>query len=167
MKLRLSGYSRESTVDGPGIRAVVYAQGCPHQCFYCHNPETWDYEGGYELDVDDLFHQIASTKLLRGVTFSGGEPFVQAEAFAELARKVKEIGLDIISYSGYEFETLLEMAEDNQGINDLLHLTDILIDGPYLNEERDLVIAFRGSRNQRIIDVPASLRENQVVTLDY
>ncbi|MGE5415535.1 MAG: anaerobic ribonucleoside-triphosphate reductase activating protein [Acidobacteriota bacterium] len=167
MKLRVSGYSRESTVDGPGIRAVVYAQGCPHKCFYCHNPETWDFEGGYELDIDFLYKEIANTKLLKGVTFSGGEPFAQAEAFAELGHKVKEIGLNVIAYSGYEFEQLLEMAEMDQGVSDLLHLTDVLIDGPYLDEERDLGIAFRGSRNQRIIDVAASLKDNQVITLDY
>ncbi|MGE5544779.1 MAG: anaerobic ribonucleoside-triphosphate reductase activating protein [Bacillota bacterium] len=167
MKIRVSGFSRESIVDGPGIRAVVYAQGCPHQCPHCHNPSTWDFEGGYELDIEEIVGLVKETGLLRGVTLSGGEPFLQAESFAELAGRVKSLGLDVVTYTGYTFEELLKMGQKDPSVDRLLHCTDILVDGPYRHEERDLALAFRGSRNQRIIDVRKSLQEGQVITLDF
>lgn len=163
MKLRIAGLTKESVVDGPGIRFVVFVQGCPHRCPGCQNPETWDFAGGKELTVDELFAQIRDTRLLQGVTFSGGEPFAQAAALACLGKKVKELGLDIVTYTGYTFEELLDMAEKNQEVRDLLEISDLLVDGPYLAEERDLSIAFRGSRNQRIISVAASLKAKQAV----
>lgn len=166
-KIRVSGFSRESIVDGPGIRTVVYSQGCPHHCPHCHNPSTWDFEGGYELDIDDIVALVKKTGLLRGVTLSGGEPFVQAESFAELAARVKAMGLDVVTYSGYTFETLAEMAKEDPSVARLLNATDILVDGPYHHEERDLSLAFRGSKNQRIIDVPKSLQEGKIFTLDF
>lgn len=167
MKIRVSGFTRESVVDGPGIRAVVYAQGCPHQCPHCHNPSTWDPEGGYELDIDDIVGLVRDTGLLRGITISGGEPFLQAGPAAELAARIKDLGLDVVVYTGYTFEELLEMSRSDPATARLLNLTDILIDGPYRHEERDLALAFRGSRNQRVIDVKRSLEEGQVYTLDY
>ena len=163
MKLRIAGLTKESVVDGPGIRFVVFVQGCPHRCPGCQNPETWDFAGGKELTVDELFAQIRDTRLLQGVTFSGGEPFAQAAALAYLGKKVKELGLDIVTYTGYTFEELLDMAEKNQEVRDLLEISDLLVDGPYLAEERDLSIAFRGSRNQRIISVAESLKAKQAV----
>ena len=166
-KIRVSGFSRESIVDGPGIRAVIYGQGCPHHCPHCHNTSTWDFEGGYELDIDDILGLIKETRLLRGFTLSGGEPFVQAESFAELASRVKALGLDIVTYSGYTFEALTEMAQTDPSVARLLNTTDILIDGPYRHEERDLSLAFRGSKNQRIIDVQKSFQEGKVSTLEF
>jgi len=166
-KVRVCGFSRESIVDGPGIRAVVYAQGCPHHCPHCHNPSTWDFQGGYELDIDDIVGRVKETGLLRGVTLSGGEPFAQAESFAELAGRVKALGLDVVTYTGYTFEELVEIAQKDPSVARLLSCTDILIDGPYRHEERDLALAFRGSRNQRIIEVQKSLEEGRVVTLDF
>lgn len=166
-KARIGGFSRESIVDGPGIRAVVYAQGCPHHCPHCHNPSTWDFEGGYELDIDDILGQVKEIGLLRGVTLSGGEPFAQAESFAELASRIKVLGLDVVTYTGYTFEELVEMGQKDPSVAGLLNYTDILIDGPYRHEERDLALAFRGSRNQRIIDVQESLQEGHIVTLDF
>jgi anaerobic ribonucleoside-triphosphate reductase activating protein len=97
LKLRIAGYTKESVVDGPGIRFVVYAQGCPHRCEGCHNPETWDFGGGKEISEDDLVSLISDTRLLSGVTFSGGEPFSQAKEFASLAKRVKSLGLDIVT----------------------------------------------------------------------
>ena len=110
MKLRVCGFTKESVVDGPGIRAVVYAQGCPHHCQGCHNPSTWNEAGGYELDVEAIMEMIKGTRLLRGVTFSGGEPFLQARGLAELAQYVKALGLDLLIYTGFTFEELLRKA---------------------------------------------------------
>jgi len=162
MKLRIAGLTKESVVDGPGIRFVVFVQGCPHHCLGCHNPETWDFAGGKELTVE-LFAQIKDTRLLQGVTFSGGEPFAQAAALACLGKKVKELGMDIVTYTGYTFEELLDMAEKDQGVRDLLEVSDLLVDGPYIAEERDLNLAFRGSRNQRILSVAASLKAKRAI----
>lgn len=163
MKLRIAGYTRESVVDGHGIRFVIFAQGCPHHCKGCHNPETWDFAGGQEVTGEELLSLIRSTGLLSGVTFSGGEPFAQARAFASLAEKVRMLGLDVVTYTGYTFEEILEMAEHNQDIRRLLELSDLLVDGPYLEEERDLSLPFRGSRNQRLISVRDSLEIGRAV----
>ncbi|MGE5395957.1 MAG: anaerobic ribonucleoside-triphosphate reductase activating protein [Chitinophagales bacterium] len=167
MKLQVCGYTRESVVDGPGIRAVVFAQGCPHHCQGCHNPDTWNFEEGYELDGDQILEQIKNTRSLRGVTFSGGEPFSQARAFASLAESVKSLGLDIMTYTGYSYEDLLAMSENDNGVKTLLHNTDILVDGSFKEEEKDYSLAFRGSRNQRIINVPASLSSESIVLMQF
>lgn len=167
MKIRVCGFTKESVVDGPGIRAVLFAQGCPHQCIGCHNPETWDCDGGYDLDTEDLVFQIAGNPLLKGITFTGGEPFVQAAAFAELAARVRALGLDVVTYSGYTFEELIEQGQTDISVMILLENTDILIDGPYVENLRDLGLAFRGSRNQRIIDVKESLQKGRVIELEY
>lgn len=151
--IRLAGIVRESIVDGPGIRFTVFCQGCPHACEGCHNPETHDFAGGKDISIERLLEEIDKDKLLAGVTFSGGEPFCQAEAFARLGRKVKERGLNITTFSGYTLEELREMAEQRADVCELLELTDILIDGPFINELRDLTLQFRGSSNQRVIDM--------------
>lgn len=151
--IRLAGIVRESIVDGPGIRFTVFCQGCPHACKGCHNPETHDFAGGKDIRIDRLLEEIDKDKLLAGVTFSGGEPFCQPEAFAELGRGVKERGLNITVFSGYTLEQLEDMAEERAEVRELLDLTDILIDGPFINELRDLTLQFRGSSNQRVIDM--------------
>ena len=151
--IRLAGIVRESIVDGPGIRFTVFCQGCPHACEGCHNPETHDFAGGKDISIERLLEEIDKDKLLAGVTFSGGEPFCQAEAFACLGRGVKERGLNITVFSGYTLEELQDMAVQRADVRELLELTDILIDGPYFNELRDLTLQFRGSSNQRVIDM--------------
>lgn len=151
--IRLAGIVRESIVDGPGIRFTVFCQGCPHACEGCHNPETHDFAGGKDISIERLLEEIDKDKLLAGVTFSGGEPFCQAEAFACLGRGVKERGLNITVFSGYTLEELQEMAMQRADVRELLELTDILIDGPFINELRDLTLQFRGSSNQRVIDM--------------
>ena len=163
MKLRIAGIDPESVVDGPGIRLVVFTQGCPHRCPGCHNPQTHDPGGGYERDIDEIQTVIENSKLIRGVTFSGGEPFLQATALAELARWIRAMGFDVVAYTGYLFEDLLIRSRQQPDIRELLKHTDILIDGPYQAEERDTRLAFRGSRNQRIIDVPKSLRTGRTI----
>lgn len=163
MKLRIAGYTKESVVDGPGIRFVIYAQGCPHGCAGCHNPETWDFNGGEEIAVKEILSLIRGTQLLQGVTFSGGEPFAQAEAMAALAEQVKGMGLDIVTYTGYTFEELLKMSRDARDVKLLLERSDILVDGLYIESERDLSVPFRGSTNQRFLDVEASLTVGRAV----
>ena len=152
--LDLSGIVSDSIVDGPGIRTTIFCQGCPHHCPGCHNPETWDFGYGTTIPVEAIVDIVRENPLCRGVTFSGGEPFAQAAGFAKLAKLLKEKGYEVASYSGYTFEDLLEGSEDQK---ELLSSIDILIDGPFLLAEKSLEIAFRGSRNQRILDVPKSL----------
>ena len=158
--LNLSGIVQDSIVDGPGIRTTIFCQGCPHHCPGCHNPETWDFGCGTMVPVEDLLDVVRSNPLCRGVTFSGGEPFAQAAGFAKLAKLLKEKGYEVASYSGYTFEELLEGSEEQKA---LLAAIDILIDGPFLMAEKSLEIAFRGSRNQRILDVKKSLAEGRAV----
>ncbi len=162
-ELRISGIEPESIVDGPGIRYVVFVQGCPHRCPGCHNPQTHDFSGGHLQDLESILKEIDKNPLLSGVTFSGGEPFCQASALAKLGGEIKKRGLTLVCYSGYTFEELLEKGKTDPKIMELLQLTEILIDGKFQIEEKSLTLQFRGSRNQRILDVPASLKESRAV----
>ena len=161
--VRIAGVVRESIVDGPGIRFVIFTQGCPHRCEGCHNPETHDPSGGYDCESQKLLDEIDRNPLLRGVTVSGGEPFCQPEALLPLLEGIKARGLDLFVYTGYLYETLQEMALGRPAIGRMLELTDFLVDGPFLLRERDLTLRFRGSRNQRIIDLAASRLAGEVV----
>ena len=158
--LDLSGIVSDSIVDGPGIRTCIFSQGCPHHCKGCHNPETWEFGCGTKIPIEDVVEIVRSNPLCRGVTFSGGEPFAQAEAFAKLAGLLKEKGYEVASYSGYTFEALLNGTPAQRK---LLEAIDILIDGPFVLAEKSLELAFRGSRNQRILDVPKSLAAGEAV----
>lgn len=161
--LKLAGIVRESIVDGPGIRFTVFCQGCPHNCPYCHNPETHDFSGGFLCNIDRLMDEIDKDPFLAGITFSGGEPFCQAEAFGHMAKRVKERDLSLTVFSGYTYERLMEMAAEDEHIRRLLELTDILIDGPFINELKDLTLQFRGSSNQRIIDMNKTKAAGRIV----
>lgn len=165
--LRLAGVIRESIVDGPGIRMVVFAQGCPNHCKGCHNPETHDPAGGYDSTVGNLLREAKKNPLLKGLTLSGGDPFFQANGFAKLARAAHEAGYNIITYTGYTFEELLDGFEAHEGWEALLRETDILVDGKFVLEERSLSLQFRGSKNQRVIDVPASLKAGNAVEREW
>ena len=158
--LDLSGIISDSIVDGPGIRTTVFSQGCPHHCKGCHNPETWAFGCGTQVPVEAIVDMVKSNPLCRGVTFSGGEPFAQAAGFAKLAALLKEKGYEVASYSGFTFEELLEGTEDQKK---LLENIDILIDGRFVLAEKSLELAFRGSRNQRILDIRKSLAEGRAV----
>jgi len=155
LPIRIAGYTAESVVDGPGVRAVIFVQGCPHHCPDCHNPQTHSPDGGRETTTAELWKAIDANPLLNGVTFSGGEPFLWAAELAEIGRAAREKGLHIITYSGYTFEQLLEMADRQPGTEALLRVTDILIDGPFIRSRRSLSLAFRGSDNQRLLDISA------------
>lgn len=159
--LRIAGIIRESIVDGPGIRFAVFGQGCPHDCPGCHNPESHDFNGGYDCSIDKILEQIDKNPLLKGVTFSGGEPFCQAEEFAVLGSKIKERGLSVVTFTGYTYEELAAMGD--VGIDKLLEVTDLLIDGRYMAEQRDLTLKFRGSKNQRIIDMIKTRQTGDIV----
>ncbi len=159
MDIRIAGVVKESIVDGKGVRFVVFAQGCPHNCPGCQNPQTHDFNGGKIENTENIVKVIKKDPLLSGVTFSGGEPFMQAEKFACLAKEIRAANprLDITSYTGFTFEELLEKSKTDEGVANLLEQCDVLIDGKYIEAERDLTLRFRGSRNQRIIDVKKSL----------
>jgi len=160
--LDLAGIVNDSIVDGPGIRMTVFAQGCPHHCHGCHNPETWEFGCGTPMEEERIADIVATNPLCRGVTFSGGEPFAQAEGFAKLAQLLKARGYEVASYSGYTFEQLINGTDAQK---ELLQSIDVLIDGPFIMAQRSLEVPFRGSRNQRIIDVKKSLTAGKAVCI--
>lgn len=150
-------------VDGPGLRTSVYCAGCRHQCPGCHNPQSWDPQGGHVMTTADILRVIEADPYTRGVTFTGGDPMYQPEGFADLARAIrKEVPQkDIWCYTGFLYEQLLALPRQRQ----LLELIDVLVDGPFLRQQRTEELPFRGSANQRIIDVQASLAQQRVVTM--
>lgn len=156
----MAGVAGDSIVDGPGIRTAYFAQGCPHRCAGCHNPETWEFGAGTPVDTQALADIARNNPLCRGVTFSGGEPYAQAEGFSELAEILKAEGYEIASYTGYTFEQLLDGSEAQKR---LLSLLDVLVDGPFIQSQRSLELYYRGSENQRILDVPKSLAAGRAV----
>lgn len=166
VKLRLAGVIRESIVDGPGWRLVVFVQGCPHHCPGCQNPQTHDFEGGYETTVGNIVNAVKENKLLSGITLSGGEPFTQAKALTVLAKEIKALGLDVMSFSGWTYEELLRGANSENGWRELLEELSYLIDGKFIIAEKSLELKFRGSKNQRIVDVQKSLASGTTVTTE-
>ena len=162
-KLRIAGAISESIVDGPGIRYVLFLQGCPHHCKGCHNPTALPFDDGTEVFVNEVLQSIEKNPLLDGVTFSGGEPFVQAKNLVFLAQEIKKKGLELAIYTGYTFEELLKLSEQAPEILLLLSLCDTLIDGKFVEEQKSLALRFRGSKNQRILNVPQSLRQQKAV----
>ncbi|QCX32568.1 anaerobic ribonucleoside-triphosphate reductase activating protein [Caloramator sp. E03] len=163
MDIRISGIIKESVVDGPGIRYVIFAQGCLHKCIGCHNPHTHDFKGGYDIDVDDLKNDIIRNPFIDGVTFSGGDPFYQVEGFYYLAKELKKNNIHIVCYTGFFYEDIVK----NNDKKKLLENVDLLIDGPFILSQKTLKLPFRGSSNQRIIDVKRSLMEGEVITVEY
>ena len=163
MEIRISGTVSESIVDGPGLRYVVFVQGCPHNCPGCHNPQTHDFSGGKIVDTDELLAECIEDPLIKGVTFSGGEPFCQAEPLYVLGKQLKERGYDLWCYSGWTYSELLRKAEREDYAAKLISILDVLVDGRYIQERRTLSLPFRGSDNQRLIDVRASISENMVI----
>lgn len=165
--LRVSGVVDESIVDGPGIRFVIFAQGCHRRCPGCHNPQTFDPLGGYQISIDEIVSMIEKNPILQGVTFSGGEPFLQAASFAVLAKKLRQIGLNIIVYTGYTFEELLASCYENPDWRALLESVDTVVDGPFEIQRRSLELRFRGSNNQRVLDIAQSLARGVPIERDF
>lgn len=161
--LRISGVIDDSIVDGPGIRLTIFTQGCPHRCEGCHNPQTHDFDGGEDVTLESLLEKVKGNPLLDGVTFSGGEPFCQAKQLYELGLEIKKAGLNVVTYTGYLYEYLMEHADPDNYYGELLSVTDYLVDGPFILSKRDILLKFKGSSNQRIIDVKKSLAEKKVV----
>ena len=160
MKIRVFGTVNDSIVDGPGLRYVVFTQGCLHQCVGCHNHQSHDPKGGYFKDIDDLLVDIDQNPLLDGVTISGGEPFLQIEPLIDFVKKVKQRGLHVMIYSGYTYEDILSLSDQAKL---LLSLCDTLVDGRFILSQRSLSLLYRGSSNQRIINIPLSLQMHQVM----
>ena len=157
--LRILEIVEDTMVDGPGFRTSIYCAGCSHACPGCHNPQSWDFGGGLEMTVDELMRTIVSDPFTRGVTFSGGDPMYQAAGFAELARAIHTYTQkDVWCYTGFTFESLIQ---DDQ--RELLAELDVLVDGPFIQSLRDESLLFRGSSNQRLIDVQASLYSGETV----
>lgn len=157
--LNIAGVVVESIVDGPGIRYTVFTQGCPFHCKGCHNPQSQPLKGGVTVKLIDLYKEIKNNPLISGVTFSGGEPFIQPKPLSIFAKILRAEGYSIWSYSGFTFDKLVE--DDNR--RELLEQLDVVVDGPFVQSKATLDIDFRGSSNQRIIDVKKSLAEDKVV----
>ena len=160
MLIRVAGLVPESFVDGAGIRFAVFFQGCRRRCAGCHNPTTHDLDGGKIFDTGEIIAQFKDRPLLDGITLTGGEPFLQVDAAGELAFAAKSFGLNVWLYTGYTYEKI------PSDFAPLLELVDVLVDGAFIIGQRDLDLRFRGSRNQRLIDVPESRRLKKIVLWD-
>lgn len=165
MKIRLATLEiqKDSIVDGEGIRSVIWTQGCRHHCFGCHNPETHSFQEGFLVEVEEVKQQISTLEGQDGITFSGGDPMEQAEACTEIAKYCKNIGLNVWCYTGYTFEELLRRQKHFPFIKDFLENIDVLVDGKFELTEKSYDVIFRGSKNQRLIDVPESLKQNKTI----
>ncbi|WP_105177540.1 anaerobic ribonucleoside-triphosphate reductase activating protein [Clostridium cagae] len=165
-KIRLAGIAYESLVNGPGIRRVFFSQGCNHNCKGCFNPDTHDFNGGEEKDIDELIEDVLCNPMIKGITFSGGDPFERADEFSYMAKIFKENNKNIWCYTGYKFEYINDNLEINKGWKDLINNIDVLVDGKFEEDKKEDRLKFKGSSNQRIIDVKKSLKSNKVVIFD-
>ncbi len=156
----------DSIVDGPGLRAVLWTQGCKHHCLGCQNPQTWDFNGGGLVPIDMVKEAISELEYHTGLTISGGDPMFQPAECLEISKYAKSLGLNIWVYTGFTFEELLKLSKKDKVYLELLKNIDVLVDGRFILKERDLSILFRGSRNQRLIDVPNTLKKGEIVLFD-
>lgn len=165
MKIRLAAeITKDSIVDGPGLRAVVWTQGCPHKCKGCHNPQTHDFCGGIEVDVKEVIDEISSLKLHKGITLSGGEPLSQPQACAAIAREAKNKNLDVWVYTGYTFENIVKAANTYKTEwAEILKVADVIVDGQFNEDKHNPLLKFKGSSNQRVIDVKRSLAFGRII----
>lgn len=148
--MKVMNILHDSVVDGEGLRTVIFFAGCPHHCPGCHNPSSWKMTNGKEMSIDEIFEEVASNPLT-DVTFSGGEPFIQAKQLVQLAQKIKDLGKNIWIYSGFTYEEIINSRDPYK--KELLEICDVLVDGKFILAERDLSLLFRGSRNQRITEL--------------
>ena len=163
MKIRLASYLQpDSIVDGEGVRTVIWTQGCPHHCKGCHNKETWSFNGGALIDVSEVVLELKKLKGQDGITLSGGDPVYQSEACYIISKEAHKLGLNVWCYTGYTYEEMLK----NESMKKLLTEIDVLVDGKFILDEKSYNIYYRGSRNQRIIDVPLSLKEGKIILIE-
>ena len=160
--IRIAGFESDSIVDGPGLRFTLFVQGCPHHCAKCHNPETHDFTAGHFISIEEILQMIDKNSILDGVTFSGGEPICQAAELLPLAQEIKKRKLHLTVFTGFIFEKLLEKAKEDSALKELLALTDLLVDGPFIFAQKSLELKYRGSTNQRLIDLPKTLATNEI-----
>lgn len=157
--LRIIKILEDTMVDGPGFRTAIYCAGCHHHCPGCHNQQTWDEKAGSDMTTDEIM-AVIKADTFANVTFTGGDPLYQAEGFSELAEAIKrETGKNIWCYTGFLYEQLLGMEQPRR----LLNSIDVLVDGPFIEEQKDPDLLFRGSANQRLIDVKRSLEAGEAV----
>lgn len=167
---KYAGLITNDFANGTGTCVSFWTQGCPHRCTGCHNPETWDFDGGKEIDTEELLDEIKKDPLLDGVTLSGGDPLFQADRLIEFAKQIKEYGLNIWIYTGFIFDNFIkyrnnEITDDriNMDMIKLLEIADVVVDGPFIISKRTLNLKFRGSSNQRIIDTKKSFENNKII----
>ncbi len=165
--IRIAGIVKESTVDGPGFRYVVFTQGCPHNCEGCHNPETHDFKAGKIVSINRLIDDISKNPLLKGITISGGEPFMQGKQVYNFISKIDKSRLTVMVYTGFNYEQLLEKANEENCYLEILKNTDILIDGKFKKELMSENILFRGSTNQRAIEAKKSINSGKVILHEF
>ena len=163
MKIRIAGRVVDSIVDGPGMRYALFTQGCPRACPGCHNPQTHDPKGGFETTTEEILKEIDSNPLLDGVTFSGGDPFMQPKPLVELAKELKKSNLNVITYTGYRWEELVDANDPDW--NALIQASDVIVDGPFVQSLHDWKLKYTGSSNQRIIDVKRTLTQGVLVLM--
>lgn len=156
----------DSIVDGEGIRTVIWTQGCSHNCLGCHNPETHDFNGGYLVDIEEIKKEMDELVNQQGITFSGGDPLYQVDAVLQLAKHAQEIGLNVWLYTGFTYEELVKMINRSSKLKELLLNVDALVDGKFLLEEKSFDVKFRGSKNQRIINIRESIKQNKLVLIE-
>lgn len=167
LRLQLAGFLDNSLVNGPGLRSVVFVSGCRHNCEGCHNKEMQDFDYGDSVSVIDVFKRIEKNSfIVKGVTFSGGEPFEKAKELAELSKYIKNLGLNLWSYSGYTYEYIMENINSRPGWKELMDELDVLIDGEFDKGKTKDGLKYRGSFNQRIIDVKKSKEEGKIIIID-
>lgn len=160
MEIRIAGVVKESIVDGPGLRFTLFVQGCIHNCKGCHNPQTHDLNAGKLVKSETILKAIKDNPLLDGVTFSGGEPFLQPEALYKLGKEIIDLGLDLITYTGYTFEQLLDLKDEY--IKKLIGINKYIVDSKFEIEHKTYDVPFVGSSNQRIIDVKETIKNNEI-----
>lgn len=161
--IRLAGIAENSLVNGKGLRKVFFSQGCSHHCEGCFNQHTWEFVGGRMFDMDELVQKVKDEPFLDGVTFSGGDPFQQADKFAYLAKKLHEANINIWAYTGYTFEELMKLAQTNPHIKQMINNVDVVVDGRFMKDKMSENLKYCGSSNQRVIDVKSSLNENKII----
>ena len=166
-KIKIASVIDDSIVDGPGIRMTVFFQGCSHECEGCFNKETWDFNGGHYCDVEDIYKAAMNNPLLDGITLSGGDPIYQVKGALELVKLFENTPLNIFVYTGFTFEELLEISKNNKDLQAFLEKIDYLVDGKFDITKKDISLRFRGSSNQRIINVKQSLKENKIICEEF